>query len=315
VASALALALAVAALAPWACVVARAWAGGSVGAGWLAGAVMSRTFIAAAAAAVLSAAALSLTVCVLWQVGAEQRARRAAKPGRSGERGSAVLEFTLALPTALVLSLVMAQSSLLMAGNLCVQYSAVAAARTAIVQIPLDLSDGEPANVIDGRALAGKGERVRRAAIWCVMPFSSGAGSGPGDPLGDDLARDMRDFFDEQGASWPWWLGPSHGGRYLGRKLAYADDYTDVTVLQRIGSAFDPPEYAEPRWPCEYQSHEEVRVRVEHVFYLAVPYVARVFAAVGEGRDTDAGRGLLLTAAASATNEGQADYIPVEVFD
>ena len=282
---------------------------GDAGASWLSSAVMSSRFILWLGLAVVSSVGLSFMICLLWYMGRTQRVQRT-------EAGSVVLEFALALPIALGLSLIMAQSSLVMAGHLCVQYSAFTAARTAIVQIPRDLIEyGEPSNVIASGS-SWKIDRIRQAALWPLTPLSSGVAGGAVDPAGDDAADALRAFIYEHGGSSPWWLEGRYGGDYLGRKWAYAYDNTDVTVLRRASSQFEPPEYVEPDWPYEYEEHEEVRVYVEHDFYLAVPYASRLLAALGDGYDLGTGMYVVpMAASSSLTNEGARDYIPVEVFE
>jgi len=280
---------------------------------WLAGALTGKAFVLGAGMAICSAAGLALVGGILWQAGGPHRR------AWGSQGGAVVLEFALALPIAMVLSLIMAQSSLLMAGNLCVQYSAYAAARTAIVQIPLDLSDGEPANVLDSYDASGKIARIRKAALWAVMPVSPAAAGQPADPRGDDLAAGLKGVFQRYSAAEPRWLNDDRRpGEYLGRKLAYADQYTAVTMLRRASLPGEPPEYAELDHPYSYQEHEEVRVTVDHVFFLAVPYASKVFAALGDGSELTGGpglRGLSLKAACSLTNEGAANYIEVETFE
>ena len=114
----------------------------------------------AVAVGVISAAGLAAICCVLWRAG--QRNRRTA----NGQSGVAMLEFAMVLPIGLILVLLMIQSSLLMVGNLCVNYAAYCAARSAIVTVPLDLSNSEPHNVVAFGGTTGKTERIRLAAVW-----------------------------------------------------------------------------------------------------------------------------------------------------
>jgi len=284
--------------------------------GWLVSAVGSRGFLLAALAAVASAGGLVLITGLLWQAGRPGRAGRAGRYVRRTDSGSAVVEFALALPVAMVLSLIMAQSSLLMAGNLCVQYAAYCAARSAVVQVPLDLSQREPANVLDASD-DGKLSRIRTAALWAVMPVSANVPGADVDPSGGDLAAGLRRIFTDYGASVPAWLrdGNDPGG-YLGRKLAYADDYTELTILERTSPPGGPADYAELQYPYTYRPHDEIRVAVRYTFFLAVPYAARIFAALDNGRELGAGAyGLDLSAACSMPNEGAGDYIKVEAFE
>jgi len=275
---------------------------------WLAQAGRSRTFLLAATLMLGCGACLLVLAAVLWRIG------RPYRTARSAAGGAVVVEFALALPIAMVLSLIMAQSALLMSGNLCVHYAAYCAARSAIVQIPLDVSDDEPANVLDDGYRSVKLRRVRSAALWAVMPICPASPLLDSDPRGQTLAEGLEEFF---GAHWqnpPAWVGSG----YLGRKFAYADEYTDVTMMRRIGGVGETIEYVELTYPYTYMAHEEVRVEIDHVFYLAVPYAARIFAALDGGTDLDLGAGhygLEIRAACSMPNEGARDYIEVETFD
>ena len=109
---------------------------------WLLQALTSRLFLSCAAVLVVCAVGLAVIAAMLWHAGRPYRTA-----GR-GEQGVAILEFAMALPFLLMLSLLMAQASLLMVGNVCVHYSAFCAARTAIVAIPQDYGSSEPRNLI-----------------------------------------------------------------------------------------------------------------------------------------------------------------------
>ena len=110
----------------------------------------------------------------------------------------------------------------------------------------------------------------------------------------------MRHFFNQYGATAPGWATDEP---YLGRKLAYAEEHTQV-------------ELEAPADAKAYSDHEDLRVRVRHDFYLSVPYADKVFAEFGPGVDLGFGnaRGLNLSAACTLTNEGVQDYVDVEKF-
>lgn len=211
-----------------------------------------------------------------------------------------MIEFALALPIALALTLLMIQSSLLMVGNLCVHYSAFCAARTAIVQVPADDSPDEQPNQVAGWASSQKLQRIRRAAVWAVMPVSS---SHPDAPAGDDsvLSGSLARFFGQYGQDVPRWVENN-----LGRRWQYAMDHTRVAL-------------APPLNEVTYREHEDLRVTVEHTFYLSVPYAARLLAAMDadDGVELDFGSGqygTVIRATCTLPNEGVHDYIDVEPF-
>ena len=261
---------------------------------WLADALTSRVSITCGLALLVSAVALSALLCALWRLGAAARARGTAP---AGQDGAAILEFALALPIALMLVLIMIQSSLLMGGNLCVHYSAWCAARSAIVTIPLDTGGAEGPNVMDTYDASGKYLRIRLAALWALLPVSCGSTDWPEADDGG-LVEDLREFFSRYDQSPPAWLDAR-----LARKLRYADEHTEVLV-------------AEPQSPDGYGESEDVRVSVRHEFYLSVPYAGRVFAALAsDGLDLSRGHyATAIHASTRLTNEGVHDYIEEEIL-
>ena len=96
-----------------------------------------------------------------------------ASPAASrGQDGAAIVEFVMVLPILLMIVLVMVQSSLLMAGNLCVHYSAYCAARGAIVYVPFDSPPTEPPNAVLGSSIDSyKRMRIKQAAVWALAQF------------------------------------------------------------------------------------------------------------------------------------------------
>ncbi len=217
-----------------------------------------------------------------------------------GEAGTAILEFTLVLPIALFLVLVMAQTSLLMVGNLCVHYSAYCAARSAAVQVPLPMSDAESANEVAAPGSSGKLLRMHYAAIYAVTPVSCSHSDYPGGSAGADLADGVEDLLGRYGRPIPVWLDS------LDRRMQYAADHTRVY----LGDPVEPPLYG----PAE-----DLRVTVEHDFYLSIPYAGRLFARISgtDGVDLDFGAGeyaVTIHATCTLPNEGAQDYIDIEEF-
>jgi len=276
---------------------------------WLIDAVTSRLFVLCAAVCLACIIALAALTWVLWLCG------RGHRRSVDAEGGQIILEFALALPIALMLVLVMVQSSLLMGGNICVHYAAYCAARSAIVQIPDDVWPAEPANFVIDPDASAKLHRVRLAAVWAVMPVScSSKKFPPGDAY--SLVDGLRRFFERYDRQAPGWARSD----YLGRKMGYAERYTGVTMLRRDGQdERGGVRYRELVYPYTYGEHEEVRVAVDHTFYLSVPYAGRVFASL----DAEDGRklefapgeyGIVIRSACSLTNAGVRDYVEVETF-
>ena len=92
-------------------------------------------------------------------------------------------------------------------------------------------------------------------------------------------------------------------------------------LLERTGlDSRGGPQYGPVSYPCLYEPLQEVRVQVEHTFYLSVPFAGRLLALLDrtDGRRLEFGPGeygLVIYAATSLTNEGESDFIEVEYFE
>ncbi|MDY6913274.1 MAG: TadE family protein, partial [Planctomycetota bacterium] len=196
---------------------AMAGLGGGLCAGalWLGRASAGRLFVTCAIVAIASVVFLAVIGAVLLRLGAARRSR----PG--GQEGAAIIEFALALPIALMLVLIMIQSTLLMAGQLCVNYAAFCAARSAVVYVPADNSPGEPPLVVAETVASAKLLRIKSAAVWAVMPISSSHADLPEADVAE-LTEGLERFFRLYGQDSPTWVS-----RHLARKMAYAADHTE----------------------------------------------------------------------------------------
>jgi len=264
-------------------------------------AVTHRWFVIPALIALVCLVLIAGLCAMLWRAG---RTRRAA--GARAQEGQAVLEFALVMPILLMLSLVMVQSSLLVAGNVNLHYSAYCAARAAIVAIPLHTDEEKPSHLAaydsgPGRNDSWKMQRVYAAAVWALIPYSCGSNDVPPAPDAADLEGDLARLFGQYQRKEPKW---AHD--YLGRKLQYAREHTQVYV--------DPPRPEETEM---YAANADIHVTVEHDLYLAVPYANRVFAAVGGGRKLEFASGeyaLEMRVESHLTSEGVQDFIDIEEF-
>ncbi|MBL7218609.1 MAG: hypothetical protein ISS69_00720 [Phycisphaerae bacterium] len=273
------------------------WAtgGGSSAGQWLPHALGSRGFIKYALITMALGAALCVACHMLWRIGARARVRRRS------EEGGAIVEFALVLPFAMSLLLLLAQSSFLMVGHLCVQYSAYCAARTAIVAIPDDLArfGGEAQNYVNPNPdSSAKQRRILRSAAWAVMPVSCSTGDQQKSDL-PELVGGLEEFFTAYGKETPGWVKAN-----LERKWRYAIDHTFVDLSPPLSGDL-------------YGEAEDVQVSVRHTFYLSVPVARTVFAALDDGVELDIGigeYGLIMRATCSLTNEGVQDYVDEETF-
>jgi len=282
---------------------------------WVARGLTSGLSLTCGLAALACLILLAGLASALWQAGRPARLERRS-PRSSRQAGTAMIEFALVLPIALMLVLITIQSTLLMAGNLCVHYAAYCAARTAIVAIPdgprqVDPSlppEGEGQNLLDAfycSATQGgsrKADRIWRAAVWAVLPISSSSQYVPHGDAGS-LTSGLRSLWSNYGMDNPWWADD-----VLARKLRYAADYTAVDI--------SPPAAGD-----KYAANEDITVTVRHTFHLSVPYASRILAMFedqqGRGRTLDFGAGeygTVVTASCTLTNEGVQDFVELEPF-
>ncbi len=257
---------------------------------WVAETLRSRSVLISGAIAMVCLVGLYILAGTAWRLG---RTRRENRP-RPTEAGTAAIEFALLFPFALMIVLVMIQSMLLAVGNLAVHHAAYAAARSAVVWVPENLSHDEPRNITASPESSAKFHRVRLAAVYAVMPVSAGNG-GPGgsDPGSAAIIQDgLERFWQLYGSSAPRWVQTMLEG-----KCHYAWNFTEVSL--------SPPSDGNA-----YGDHETLRVQVRHTLYLSVPYANRIF-----GDSLASGHyGTPVNVTYSLTNQGVEDEIDVEQF-
>ena len=225
----------------------------------------------------------------------------------SDDSGVAMIEFVLVTPILLTVTLLLIQTMLVFTGLFYVQYSAFAAARTAIVQIPTVST--EPINEFMPSEGSDKFDAIRSAAVLGVLPVS-GRESGSSVASGT-LVSGIGEVYAAQGRSEPNWVN-----EMLGQRLNYAVNHTEI-ALQRVYPGENPESVRLE--PVEsytlFSPKEAIAVVVRHEFALSVPLASRVFSAVGEsgtyspaGRSGDSpgppGQWTLIEARAILTNEG-----------
>jgi hypothetical protein len=271
--------------------------GGVASAGqWLPHALGSAGVVKYALITMFLGFALCVVCYAMWRIGARARARKRS------EDGGALIEFALVLPFAVSLVLLLAQSSFLMVGHLCVQYSAYCAARAAIVAIPDDLAQygGEAQNYVRPDPDSSlKQLRLLRAAAWAIMPVSCSTKDQGGSGELPELLEGLDDFFTAYGEETPGWVKAN-----LERKWKYAVENTVVELAPPVSGDL-------------YGDDEDIQVSIEHVFYLSVPVARTIFAALDDGVELDIGEGeygLIMRATCTLTNEGVQDYVDEETF-
>jgi hypothetical protein len=223
-----------------------------------------------------------LATCLLalqWLAAAMVRlARRRSANLAADQQGTAVLEFALLFPVAMAIVLLMVQTSMMMTANLYVHYAAYAAARSAVVLVPLDepLPDGhvcyayyydydsnsrvcqQVAECERNRLNAWKESRIRQAAVLALVPA---AGSPQQMTISGDsqgLQSGLAALFGRYGEIPPVWLGEK-----LALKYEYANRYTDVEIDDPVLDAF--------------ASREDVTVTVTHRCFIGIPFVRAAF--------------------------------------
>jgi len=266
---------------------------------WLVSAVTARGFLIHAAIVLAGAAAVVVLLVALAKA-ARRRARRPA-----GESGVAILEFALVLPWVLFLVLMMAQSALLMVGHMSVSYAAFCAARSAVVYVPAnrEAESNEPPNELDDDPdYSTKMAAIKEAAVWALLPVSSGHRALPSGDYGT-VADGLEGLFAQYQMDAPRWMID-----LVGRKIGYARDYTTITL--------EPPENG-----LEYDQAEDLHVLVQHTFYLSIPYASAVYARLAPaGVELSFGTqdyhqwGMEISASCRLTNEGVRDTVEMDEF-
>ncbi len=217
-------------------------------------------------------------------------------------RGTATIEFALVFPILLFLMLLLAQTTMLMAGNLFVHYSAFAATRTAIVQIPRDVP-GCPTNCYIHNFGREKHDAIWRSAVHAVAPAGSRlGGSGSGVNV-DAYVQGLHNLYEGYGRTTPPWVD-----QIAGPRLAYAADHTAITVMHVEVLPDDTVAFHEVPTGASHPfgAHDPVTVLVEHRLALGVPYINRIYS---DG-ETGGGQYRLVAARYTLSNEGMVDELP-----
>lgn len=273
-------------------VICAAWYVGSLGDGWVGRCLRSRLTLYAGGILLACVVVLYVLVGAAWRLGRAQRESQA----NSADAGTAAIEFALLFPIALMIVLVMIQSSLLVAGNLAVHHAAYVAARSAVVWVPENLSYGESRNVVGNPGGSAKLHRIHSAAVYAVMPVSAGRPDLGGQAENAVVIREgLRRFHELHNIPVPNWINTMLTGKYQ-----YAWSHTDVSL--------QPPADGNA-----YGDHETLRVQVRHTLYLSVPYAGWIF---GEplGESGNNYYGTEVDASCALTNQGVEDEIDVEQF-
>jgi hypothetical protein len=276
-------------------------------------------------------AALAVLLFTLWRLGGR---RRATVRLRCDESANATIEFALVLPVLLFLCLTLVQTTFLMGAPPFVHYASFAAARSAVVQIPVDVQGG--ANYYIHEKGYRKHDAIKHAAEVALLPICAnvrvgqagdgtssgrrrGSGSGSsGSPPEFPLNRAIRGMYQGYGMEAPPWLNQLRG------RSEYATWATEVTVGREIAVGGTEVEY-EVVDEGVFGAKDAIAVRVDHRYALTVPWANRIYAEGSEGTVSNNGfRSIviggsdydgvlywrLLSAQARLTNAGVSEELP-----
>lgn len=245
------------------------------------------------------------------------RSGRAAR-GRSlaaDSEGIAILEFVLLLPVAVAIVLIMIQAMLMMSATILVNYAAFAAARTAIVWVPKDLSgdvpikyDPEPENFVAIGTNSRKLVMIRAAAANALLPLAGRqkTASTEDAQAAAEVTDGIREYFQAFGGT----PAPNWVSMLAQEKFIYALRNTEVELLEyvtnerRMRSVSD----AHPGGKL-YGETEDVVVKVTHKYELGVPFAAALFATDKTNYTSP------LVGSCTLPNEGASDTIQEDQFD
>ena len=250
--------------------------------------------------------AILLYLCVRLRAVSAQVRKVPVKQRLADDSGVAMIECVLVTPILLIVTLLLIQTMLVFTGLFYVQYSAFAAARTAIVQIPT--SSDEPANELLPSEGSGKFDAIRSAAVVAVLPVS---GREDGSSVASSqIVSGVGEVYAAQGRGEPAWVD-----EMLGQRLNYAINHTEIQLQRVTANGTESVNFQPVESYTVFSPKEAIAVVVSHEFALSVPLASRVFAAAGPsgsytpaGRDSESpgppGQWTLIEARAILTNEG-----------
>lgn len=246
--------------------------------------------------------AIALLAVAAWRTG---RLKRTAASLHADCRAVATVEFTLVFPILLFLILLLTQTTTLMGANFFVHYSAHAAVRSAIVQIPLDQPD-DSFNVYTHAYGRTKHDTIHRAAYLALLPIAGRLDGGAIPTDGNAIASGLSTYYGDHGRDDPAWID-----RLIPQRTVYAASNTEITMLlvrvepDDLTITFEPLSDGETH---VFAPRDPVTVGVTHRFNLAIPWIQRIYAD-GEHPDRE-GFYTEMKALMVMNNEGIRDDLP-----
>jgi len=235
----------------------------------------------------LSGGVLLLSLLGAWMYYLRGGGRRRAAEVVGAAGGTAIIEFCMLFPIALLLFLVVVQIALMYNANFYVNYAAFCAARSARVWAEYGSTSDEQYTLIPGPHTQ---ERAEKAAAWACVGIS---GWKPVRASGRPEAQlaVWQAFLDPRQ---PRWLNER-----LMRQFTYAREHTRVTILTE-------PRPDQAGWESFYNDREPIYARVAHDFHLRVPYAQRF---LGDPHGSGSFRYVVLNATSATVNEAQAELL------
>lgn len=266
---------------------------------WVTGALTSRPMLMFAGISLASILLIALILRYMLKMGPAQTIAQRLRGWHQDDSGTTTIEFALCFPWLLAIVLILAQSMLLMAGTMYVNYAAYQATRRATIEIPADYTDrGDlAANMYSNDKYSLKYQHIQRAAAFAVLPVAGQFDSGSS--RAGDMVAAIRNHYAAYGQSEPAWIESMLAG-----KVNYADAMTEIEVLEtnvidESDVSFDPL----PQNPYRFGPRDVVTVEVKHKLNLGVPIASRIFAE-GEHSGEGTGRYSTVTAHYTLPNEG-----------
>ena len=217
------------------------------------------------------------------------------------QQGSTTLEFVLIIPMLLFCALTLAQTTLVMGGNIFVHYAAFAATRRAITTVPMvdvNSPNSESRNYVllpDG----WKAEYIRQAAVFALLPVAGRLQDSP-TSTSQALVEGFRSYYTALNQTPPKWIDG-----FLAQRLAYANAHTSITLSRAVTQSETDLQWIELKEGFhQFGPREPITVQVEHQLHLAVPYVWPMFADSTDAKHT------LVKAFYTLNNEGIDTELP-----
>jgi hypothetical protein len=213
--------------------------------------------------------------------------------------GTAAIEMAFVFPLALMIFLVITQAALLFNANMVTRYASFAAARMAVVVVPMDIGS-EGARLVwpgteESQGPSDKLEYIRQAAVLALIPISAELKEEVGDTRGQAVHDQTTHLFSYLNGKDQWWF------HRIQAQYAYANAFTKIELRepdhwQDGNPDNDCPSAASKRdtwtqwgWTyvpfCPYYHqtppiwdfwwYEDLDVRVVYQYLLEVPYASR----------------------------------------